>query len=463
VLHIQSDTIHLSHIKVPNMQIKVPKGTIDWDGDIIILRQTVFDRVRTVFRNHNANEIDTPVFELKSILTDKYGEDSKLIYDLEDQGGELCALRYDLTVPFARWLAMSNKRQIKRFQIGKVYRRDQPAIERGRMREFYQCDFDYAGALDLMVPDAEVLCIAAEIFEALELDITIKINHRFILDGIFAAVGVPKDMVRPISSAVDKLDKMSWDEVKREMEQKGLEARIADKIGTYVLQNEGDRASSSTLEFLRSDDVLSKNEQVKRGVEEMDLLLQYLVAFDIAHYVKFDLSLARGLDYYTGLIYEIVPNDTSLKVGSIAAGGRYDNLVGMFSKRDIPCVGISFGIDRILTILKARPAEPKLHRKIEVWVVAYGSDRLVMEKMSVARQLRKSGISVDFDPKADRKSRKQLELAEASGAAIAILLEDYASASGGVKFKILDLPVKNPEGTVIDRTLLLEEVRNRLL
>jgi histidyl-tRNA synthetase len=143
---------------MPSMQIKVPKGTTDWDGDGIILRETVFNQIRKIFKNHNAHEIDTPVFELKSILTGKYGEDSKLVYDLEDQGGELCALRYDLTVPFARWLAMSDKRQIKRFQAGKVYRRDQPAIERGRMREFYQCDFDYAGALDLMVPDSEVLC-----------------------------------------------------------------------------------------------------------------------------------------------------------------------------------------------------------------------------------------------------------------------------------------------------------------
>jgi histidyl-tRNA synthetase len=332
---------------MPNLQIKVPKGTIDWAGESIVLREAVFDKIRTIFKMHNANEIDTPVFELKSVLTDKYGEDSKLIYDLEDQGGELCALRYDLTVPFARWLAMSNKRQIKRFQIGKVYRRDQPAIERGRMREFYQCDIDYAGALDLMVPDAEVLCIVAEVFEALGLDITIKINHRLILDGIFAAVGVPKDLVRPVSSAVDKLDKMPWDEVKREMEQKGLEAAIADTIGAYVLQIEGDRSFSETLKFLRADDVLSQNDHVKKGVGEMEQLLRYLTTNDIVQYIKFDLSLARGLDYYTGLIYEVVLNDSSSKVGSIAAGGRYDNLVGMFSRRDIPCVGVSFGIDRI--------------------------------------------------------------------------------------------------------------------
>jgi histidyl-tRNA synthetase len=175
LLTVISQTSKFKHFQtqpfnaMPNLQIKVPKGTRDWDREDIVLREAVFTKIRKVFKNHNAKEIDTPVFELKGILTDKYGEDSKLIYDLEDQGGELCALRYDLTVPFARWLAMSNMRQIKRFQIGKVYRRDQPAIDRGRMREFYQCDFDYAGAFDLMVPDAEVLCMTAEVFEALEL------------------------------------------------------------------------------------------------------------------------------------------------------------------------------------------------------------------------------------------------------------------------------------------------------
>jgi histidyl-tRNA synthetase len=440
------------------MQIKVPKGTIDWDGNSIILREIVFNKIRKIFSAHNAQEIDTPVFELKSILMDKYGEDSKLIYDLEDQGGELCALRYDLTVPFARWLAMSNTRQIKRFQIGKVYRRDQPAIDRGRMREFYQCDFDYAGALDLMIPDSEVLCITAEVFETLGLSMTIKINHRLILDGIFGAVGVPADLVRPISSAVDKLDKLLWSEVRNEMEQKGLDAAVADKVGSYVVQF-GDRTFEETLEFLRSDDVLSQNEQVRNGVKEMDLLLRYLTASDVARYVKFDLSLARGLDYYTGLIYEVVPNDASLKVGSIAAGGRYDNLVGTFSRRDIPCVGISFGIDRILTILKTQSNKPKPASKIDAWIVAYGS-RFVEEKMAIARQLRKAGYSVDFDTKADRKPRKQLEMAESNGARIAVILEDRTSTPGGVQMRILALPAKSADGEhVIDAESLLEVVR----
>jgi histidyl-tRNA synthetase len=154
-----------------------------------------------------------PVFELKEILSGKYGEDSKLIYDLADQGGELCSLRYDLTVPFARWLAMNSSIQsIKRYHIAKVYRRDQPAMTKGRMREFYQCDFDIAGTYDPMLPDAEIIRITCEIFEGLgdvfKNNFTIKMNHRKILDGIFAVCGVPTDKIRTISSAVDKLDKV---------------------------------------------------------------------------------------------------------------------------------------------------------------------------------------------------------------------------------------------------------------
>ena len=153
----------------------------------------------------------SPVFELKEILAGKYGEDSKLIYDLADQGGEICSLRYDLTVPFARWLAMNSSiKHIKRYHIAKVYRRDQPAAKKGRMREFHQCDFDIAGEYDPMLPDAEILRITSEIFEALgwQGKYTIKINHRKILDGIFEVCGVPTEKLRTISSAVDKLDKV---------------------------------------------------------------------------------------------------------------------------------------------------------------------------------------------------------------------------------------------------------------
>lgn len=192
-------------------ELKVPKGTKDHHPRDMLLRDRIFSTITRIFKLHGAVTIDTPVFELKHILSGKYGEDSKLIYDLEDQGGELCSLRYDLTVPFARFLAMNSKEypNLKRYHIAKVYRRDQPAMTKGRMREFYQCDFDIAGQSDPMVADAEVLTIVSEVLSALEVgEFTIKLNHRKLLDGIFELSGVPEDKIRTISSAVDKLDKV---------------------------------------------------------------------------------------------------------------------------------------------------------------------------------------------------------------------------------------------------------------
>lgn len=373
------------------------------------------------------------MFELKDILSGKYGEDSKLIYDLQDQGGELCSLRYDLTVPFARWLAMNPTIQtIKRYHIAKVYRRDQPAMTKGRMREFYQCDFDIAGTYDPMIPDAEILRIVCEVFKGLgwEGRYTIKLNHRKILDGIFEVCGVPTEKIRSISSAVDKLDKLQWKEVRKEMtEEKGLDGEIADKIWSYV-QKKGSR---DVLKFLQSDASMSSNASMQKGMEDMDLLLTYLEAFGILDKVEFNLSLARGLDYYTGVIYEVITegsapptkegqkvertakkekvknadddrsDDPSVGVGSVAAGGRYDELVGMFSgKAQIPCVGISFGVDRIFSIIKARMAADKgaaavRSNEVDVFVMAFGgqgSTGLLKERMEVCRVLWDAGIKV---------------------------------------------------------------------
>lgn len=443
--------------------LETPKGTRDWAGDDITLRNNVFDKIRDVFRLHGGAEIDTPVFERKSYLTDKYGEDTKLIYDLDDQGGTPCALRYDLTVPFARWLAMNSIRTIKRFQIGKVYRRDQPSLQKGRMREFFQCDFDYAGGqCDSMVPDAEVLCIAAEVFEALQLDVIIRINHRLILDGLFSAVGVPATLLRPISSAVDKLDKLPWPEVQKEMVEKGLDVKVATKLGEY-LQRDREIDTASILKALTSDPLLSKNTDIQSGVGEMKMLLRYLKAYGIVEYVQFDLSLARGLDYYTGLIYEVIlpKNQTKVFVGSIAAGGRYDNLVSMFSSRNIPCVGISFGIDRILTILKDR--QQAKTQRINTWIVIASSDIILVEqRMALARYMRQAGISVDFDPKADKKPRKQLDVAEKNAVTV-VFVEPDDAVPGSTRLKVLTLPDKNlDDAAVINRNHLIGEIKRRL-
>ncbi|KAB8670369.1 hypothetical protein FH972_026282 [Carpinus fangiana] len=480
---------------MPQYQLKVPKGTKDWQGTDMVIRDKVFSTISSVFKRHGAVTIDTPVFELKEILAGKYGEDSKLIYDLADQGGELCSLRYDLTVPFARWLAMNSSVQnIKRYHIAKVYRRDQPAMTKGRMREFYQCDFDIAGVYDPMLPDAEILRITCEIFEGLgwKGNYTIKINHRKILDGIFEVCGVPKDKLRTISSAVDKLDKSPWDEVRREMtEEKGLAPEVADKIGEYVIH----KGQVDLLEKLKSDAVLSANESAAKGLNDMTLLFNYLSVFGVLPKISFDMSLARGLDYYTGVIYEVVTegsagkagakgkktaskdddrsNDPAVGVGSVAAGGRYDDLVGMFSgKGQVPCVGISFGVDRIFSIIKSRMAADKnapavRSNEVDVFVMAFGGkgfEGLLAERMEVCRTLWDAGIKAEFSWKVKPKPQQQFKAAEQGGVPFAVILGVDELAARKVKIKEMGLAEghADKDGILVDKDDLVAEVRSRL-
>ncbi|KAH8812555.1 hypothetical protein F5884DRAFT_785768 [Xylogone sp. PMI_703] len=478
------------------ISLKTPKGTRDWMGTDIMLRDRIFEAIIQVFKRHGGTSLDTPVFELKEILAGKYGEDSKLIYDLADQGGELCALRYDLTVPFARWLAMNSSIQhVKRYHLAKVYRRDQPALAKGRLREFNQCDFDIAGVYDPMIPDAEILRIIMEVFEALGIhqDITIKINHRKILDGLFTVAGVPADKIRSISSAVDKLDKSPWSEVKAEMEEKGLASEVADKIGEYV-KFEGGR---ELVETLRSDAQLSANADVKQGLDDLDLLFNYLDALEVTHKVSFCMSLARGLDYYSGLIFEVVnplsagaavdkprnkpkkkgddedrSDDPAVGVGSIAAGGRYDNLVNMFApKRQIPCVGVSFGVDRIFAIMKARMEKDSKFAtrpsEVDVYIMAFGGktfNGFLLERMSIATQLWNAGIKAEFAAKVKPKLPQQFKTAEAGGVPLAVILGEDELASGKVRLKILGLPEGHPdkEGSLVTKEDLVEEVKKLL-
>jgi histidyl-tRNA synthetase len=391
---------------------KIAKGTRDYLPDQMKIRQQAFSIIRRVFESHGAVEIDTPVFELKDTLTGKYGEDSKLIYDLADQGGELLALRYDLTVPFARFLALNSVGNIKRFHIGKVYRRDQPALKKGRYREFYQCDFDIAGTYGRMVPDAECLCVACDILDALPIgDFAIKLNHRRLLDAIFDLCGVPMSMFRTVCSSVDKLDKFPWEEVKREMmEDKGLDEAVADKIGTFVLfKGKPFELHKQLVECRQFGDHQAAGE----AMEDLRILFEYLEAFDKLRFISFDLSLARGLDYYTGVIYEAVCMSETSEVGSIGGGGRYDNLVSMFQEagKQTPCVGVSVGIERVFTLMEARVREEKGSLKqptCSVYIASTGSS-LMTAKMKVASLLWNANISAEFGQKENAKLTKEIQ------------------------------------------------------
>nr|CAI5857804.1 unnamed protein product [Callosobruchus analis] len=288
---------------------------------------------------------------------------------------------------------MNKITNIKRYHIAKVYRRDNPSILKGRYREFYQCDFDIAGAYDPMIPDAECVRIVFEILNILEMpSFVIKLNHRKLLDGMFEACGVPATSFRAICSAVDKLDKSPWDEVRKEMiEEKGLSEATADKIGEYVRLN----GKADLVEKLLADENLSKNKSAVKGLEAMNLLLKYCDIYGTTDRILFDLSLARGLDYYTGVIYEAVLLG-EVSVGSVAGGGRYDDLAGMFDPkgRQVPCVGVSIGVERLFAVMEARQAAGKIRTTETEVYVATAQKNLHEERMRLCAELWAAGFKV---------------------------------------------------------------------
>ncbi|KAJ3715158.1 hypothetical protein C8R42DRAFT_590559 [Lentinula raphanica] len=472
--------------KKERILLKTPKGTRDYGPTEMFCREYVERIVKDCFTTYGGSCLDTPVFERKEILAGKYGEDAKLIFDLMDQGGEQLSLRYDHTVPLARYLAMmgGTNTQSKLWQVGKVYRRDNPVMSKGRMREFSQADFDISGIWDPMIPDAEVISLVCTILSKLDVgEFTIKINHRRILDGIFEVCGVPADKIRTISSAVDKLDKLPWADVKKEMtEEKGLDPSVADRIGEYVKHKGG----PELLDQLLADTALSANASAKQGLEDMGLLFTYLSAYNVLDKISFDMSLARGLDYYTGIIYEAIveasappgfkanpPVDPSsapvappkkktkkvkneigeeeeeidesqVGVGSIAAGGRYDNLVGMFSaaasgdaksKGSIPCIGISIGLDRIFAIVWPRWVEKGIRSKETMVYVMAAGDGLLVERMKLVKELRDAGIKADFLAKKKPKLPVQFAAGERDEVPFAVILGENEIKEGYVMVK----------------------------
>ncbi|KAJ7447227.1 hypothetical protein FB451DRAFT_1354995 [Mycena latifolia] len=505
--------------KRERLLLKTAKGTRDYGPAEMFCRENIERTVKECFTTFGGSCLDTPVFERKDILAGKYGEDAKLIFDLMDQGGEQLALRYDHTVPLARYLAMTGamNTQSKLWQVGKVYRRDNPVVSKGRMREFSQADFDIFGTWDPMIPDGEIISLICTILTKLDVgEFTIKINHRKILDGIFEVCGVPQDKIRMISSAVDKLDKLPWVEVKKEMtNEKGLDAAIADKIGEYVKHKGG----PSLLEQLVTDEALMANANAKQGIADMGLLFTYLRVYGVLDKISFDLSLARGLDYYTGIIYEAVVeasappgfkasataiadapaaapakkkskpkaddeeeeiDESQVGVGSIAAGGRYDGLVGMFTAAasadgkkgaTLPCIGISFGLDRIFALVWPKWVEKGGRCKETMVYVMAAGDGLLEERIGLVRELREGGIKADFLAKKKPKLTAQFAAGEADEVPFAIILgadelkagdvtvkEQKWEIVGGKKVKIQ--AEAGDKGTSVKRMALVEWIKS---
>lgn len=449
--------------------LKTPKGTQDYGPTQMAIREKVFKTIVDVFQKHGAVELATPVFELKETLTGKYGDDSKLIYDIADQGGELLSLRYDLTVPFARYVAMNKIEKIKRYHIARVYRRDNPAMTKGRYREFFQCDIDIAGQYDPLIPDAECVKIVYEILSNLEIgEFCIKLNHRKLLDGIFAVCGVPDCQFRTICSSVDKLDKTPWEEVKNEMvKEKSLAEDVADKIYEYVQLKGG----MELVDTLLQNEVLCANKSAKQGLEDMKLLLKYCDLFNVMDKVSFDLSLARGLDYYTGVIYEAVmtslpeemmkaaAGEQQVGVGSVAGGGRYDDLVGMFAAKGkkVPCVGVSIGIERVFSIMevKLKAAQGKVRTTKTKVLVATGQKNMLEHRLRLLNELWSENISAEVLQKNNPKLLNQFQYCEENLIPFCAVIGDDEINRSVVKLRNME----SREEVEVKREELAAEVR----
>ncbi|GLT36293.1 hypothetical protein SLA2020_106990 [Shorea laevis] len=438
---------------------KTPKGTRDFAKEQMVIRKKAFSTITNIFERHCATALDTPAFELRETLMGKYGEDSKLVYDLADQGGELCCLRYDLTVPFARYVAMNGLTSFKRYHIDKVWRRDNPS--KGRYREFYQCDFDIAGQFEKMGPDFEVVRALIEVLDALNIgDYEIKLNHRKLLDGVLEICGVPPEKFRSICSSIDKLDKQSFEQVKKEMvEQKGLSVETADKIGTFVkirgpplellsklMKEEGNEANE-----------LLKHEASKEALSDLMILFEALEKSRCINKVVFDLSLARGLDYYTGVIFEAVFKG-GVQVGSIGAGGRYDNLIGIFGNKQVPAVGMSLGIERVLTIMEEKVQKDKnqTFQLSETQVLVGVLENQLGIAAELVSELWDANIKAEF--KIHKKVMKLIDHASSLNIPWMVLVGERELNEGIVKLK----NIANKDEEVIPRGKIVEELQARL-
>lgn len=405
----------------------IPKGTRDFGPLQMARRNYILDTIKDTFMLFGYQQLETPAMENLSTLTGKYGEDGdQLLFKILNSGDFLKnvkpediaagtskvlpnvaekGLRYDLTVPFARYVVMNRNEIVfpfKRFQIQPVWRADRP--QRGRYREFYQCDADVVGT-DSLICEAEILLMIRRVFSGLGLeDYTIKINNRKILTGISEVIGEP-GKEGELCVAIDKLDKIGWGKVQEELLQRGFTALAIEKLSPVVLLNAG---NSEKLVFL--EDFLKGSAIGLQGLKELKEVFEVLAAFgEGEEHVGFDLVLARGLSYYTGAIFEVKVNGVS--IGSVAGGGRYDNLTGVFGLPDVPGVGFSFGVDRIYDVLEELKLFPEDQINATKVMVGFLDQEGKEYGLKVLSAMRAEGISAEIYPD-EAKLKKQFNYAD---------------------------------------------------
>ena len=397
----------------------IPKGTRDFSPAEMMRRTYIFETIKSVFRTYGFAPLETPAMENLSTLLGKYGDEGdKLLFKILNSGdyasglndeqirnaSQICekGLRYDLTVPFARYVVQHQNEisfPFKRYQVQPVWRADRP--QKGRYREFYQCDVDVIGSRSLL-NEVELIEIVERVFAKLKINVTLKMNNRKILYGIAEAIGHADKMI-DITVAIDKLEKIGLDNVKAELAERGLEQEAIDKLQP-ILELSGTNAEK--LSKLR--DVIGCSETGCKGIDEMSEIFGYVEKLGIELPIELDLSLARGLNYYTGAIFEVKAMDYA--IGSICGGGRYDDLTGIFGLPNTSGVGISFGADRIYDVMVGLDLFPEeVNFSTKVLFVNLGAEEQ-MASMRIMHSLRDAGIAAEIYPES-AKMKKQMEYA----------------------------------------------------
>ena len=416
----------------------IPKGTRDFSPSEMVRRNYIFNTIKDVFRLYGFQPIETPAMENLSTLMGKYGEEGdKLLFKILNSGDFISkvpqemldeknsnklttklsekGLRYDLTVPFARYVVQYRNDiafPFKRYQIQPVWRADRP--QKGRYREFYQCDVDVIGSNSLL-NEVELVQIIDEVFQRLGINTTVKINNRKILAGIAEAIGEADRMV-DITVAIDKLDKIGLEKVNAEMLEKGISQEAVDKLQP-ILKLEG-----NTVEKLAQiETVIGGTEIGAKGIAEMRTMFAYLENVKLNTTVELDLTLARGLNYYTGAIFEVKSND--VQIGSICGGGRYDDLTGIFGMPDVSGVGVSFGAERIYDVLVQLDAFPEESLETTKALFVNFGEKEEAYCLPVLAQLRKNGVNAEIFPES-AKMKKQMTYANRKEIAYVILAGD---------------------------------------
>ena len=443
----------------------IPKGTRDFSPVEMAKRNYIFDTIKEVFALYGFQQIETPAMENLTTLMGKYGEEGdKLLFKilnsgdfLRDAPAELLeardslhltskvsekGLRYDLTVPFARYVVQHRndlQMPFKRFQMQPVWRADRP--QKGRYREFYQCDADVVGS-DSLLNEVELVAMIDDVFSRFGVRVKILLNNRKILTGIAEIIGAPEKIV-DITVAIDKMDKIGLDNVNAELLEKGLDQQAVNELQPLLtLQGSND----DKLETLTQ--MLAQSETGCRGIEEMKTVLNHVSALDVKSQVELDVSLARGLNYYTGTILEVKALD--VQIGSITGGGRYDNLTGVFGMPGLSGVGISFGADRIFDVLNTLNLYPAdILASARVLFVNFG-DAEAKVCLQHIRTLRQAGISAELYPDA-AKMKKQMSYADSHCTPFVAMVGEQEMEQGLIALK--DMATGQQESLSIDQVI----------